>query len=171
MAVYDLVGFTSVESSDLPGVRQQGFKISTAPHSFTPRNRINPLHHIKLLENPSPTISKTAKNQKCLNITSTRISTPLIIPILLPMCGITLRSPTRSLKFWPDYPHLNPRYGTMTSKPGESTRWEIGSYRLRNIAIGLVVSVGVILLVMDQPCFAVEVPELEKHTLGERQDT
>ena len=31
------------------------------------------------------------------------------------------------------------------------------------------VSVGVIL--MDQPCFATEVPELEKHTSGERQDT
>ena len=30
------------------------------------------------------------------------------------------------------------------------------------------VSVGAIL--MDRPCFAMEVPELEKHTLGERQD-
>ena len=31
------------------------------------------------------------------------------------------------------------------------------------------VSVGIVL--MDQPCFVTEVPELEKHTLGERQDT
>ena len=39
----------------------------------------------------------------------------------------------------------------------------------RNIRIGPVVSVGVMLT--DQPCFSMEVPELEKHILGEREDS
>ena len=145
--------------------------MAIAPAFLHPRRNHSNLHYpTKLHKNPSSTTFETAKNRKCLNITLATISaTLLILPILTTMCGITVRWVMRSRKFWPGYLHSNPRYGTTTSKPVGSKTWEAGSCRLRNIGIGLGVSVGVILVV--QPCFATEVQELAKHTLGKREDT
>ena len=109
---------------------------------------------------------RNGKHPKCLSIISATTST---LSILLIMCGVTLQWPTRSREFWPGYLHSNPRNGTTISKPVGSTTWETGSWRLRNIGIGLVVAVRVILVV--QPCFATEVQELVKHTLGKRENT
>ena len=75
----------------------------------------------------------------------------------------------RSWKFWPGYLRSNPRYGTRALGPVGWARWKTGSYKLRNIGIGLVVFVGANLMV--QRCFALEAPGLEKHTLGKRKDT
>jgi len=75
----------------------------------------------------------------------------------------------RSPRYWPGYRLLNHKDGTTIFKPTGSTRLENGLYRLRNIGIGLPVSLEVILL--GQPCFATEVPELAKPLLGKREDT
>ena len=154
----------------MPGL---GFKIKICDRPRFPspqRNYINPLYWSKSPKNPSSITFETVKNPKCRNLTSPTISTTLlIIPILLTMCGITAPWVARSGGFWPGYHHSNPRYATATSKAVGLTRWEIGSYRPRNIGIGLVVSVGAIPLV--QPCFSTEVLESAKHTLGRREDT
>ena len=50
-----------------------------------------------------------------------------------------------------------------------SMKWESGSYKLRNIGIGLVVSVGLNAIV--QLCFATEVQGSARHTLGKRNHT
>jgi len=121
------------------------------------------------------------KNPKCLNFTSTKIPillaipiiliipTVLIQPILLAMCGITARSPTKIPEFWPGYPPLNPRHGTMTSEPVGLRRWETGSYKLRNTEIGSVVPAVMGLIV--QPCFVTEIRGLGRPTLGKGEDT
>ena len=80
------------------------------------------------------------------------------------MCRTTIRWPTRSLKFWPGYLHLSLRYGTATFKPVVLARWETGFYKLKNIGIGLVVSVRLNLVV--QLCFATEVQGSARPTLG-----
>ena len=121
-----------------------------------------------LPENSSSTAAEAAKNTKCLNIPSATSTTLLTIPTLLTMCGITTQWWTRSLKFWPGYLHLSPGHGTTTSKPVGSTRWETGFYKLRNIGIGLAVSMGVNLVV--QPCFAMEGRGLARPILGKRED-
>jgi len=59
---------------------------------------------------------------------------------------------------------LEPRYGTTTLAPVGSTRWETGSYKLSNIRIGLVVSMGVNL--MGRPCFDTEVRGSARPTSG-----
>ena len=145
--------------------------MAIAPSFLHPsRNYINPLSPTKLLKNTTSTTARVRKNPKWRNLTSPTISAILlIIPILLTMCGITARWRTGGRKFWPGYLHSNPRYGTTTSKAVGSTRWETGSSRPRNIGIGSVASVGVVLRV--RPCFATEVLELAKHSLGEREDT
>ena len=97
------------------------------------------------------------------------MSTLLISKILLTKCGIIARSQTKIRKFWPGYLHLNHRHGTTTSEPVGSTRWETGSSKLRNIGIGSVVFVVVVDLIV-QPCFATEVRELARPTLGKRED-
>jgi len=74
--------------------------------------------------------------------------------------------PTRGLKFWPGYPHSNPRYGTRAFEPVGSTGWETGSYRLRNIGIGSAVSVWMGLVV--RPCSAMEARGLGSPTLGRK---
>jgi len=168
------VGFTdSVPlSSGLvgPGFHPWRLKMAIVPAFLhPPRNYINRLSSTKLPKNPSSLTLEAPKNTKCLNPTSTAISTVLIMTILLAMCGITARLLTRSPKFWHGYHHSNPRYGTTTSKAVGSTTSETGSYRPRNIGIGLVVSVGAILQV--QPCFATEVQGLAKHSLGKREDS
>ena len=73
----------------------------------------------------------------------------------------------RSQKFWTGYLHLSPGYGTKTFESEGSMRWETGSYKLRNIGIGLAVSMGVNLMV--RPCFATEVQGLARPTLGKRE--
>jgi len=129
------------------------------------RNHPNPLY-LKSLHKLLSTTFKTATNPKCLSTTSTKISTTLlIIPILLTMCGITVRWLTRSPKLWPGYLHLSPRDGTTTFGPAGLTMWETGSCKLRNIGTGLVIFVGVNAMV--QRCFAMEVPGLARATLGE----
>ena len=143
-------------------------KSPSTPLFFALRNDINLLYLIKPLENSSSATIKTAKDPKCLNISWTTISTLLIIPILLTTCRITTLWPTRSQKSWLGYPRLNLRDGTKTFGPEELTRWETGSYKPKNIWIGLVVFVeGVKLMV--QPCFATEVRVLVKPTLGQRE--
>ena len=118
---------------------------------------------MKLLKNPSSTIFEIAKNTRCLSITS--VATPTLL--ILRMCGITIRWRTRSRKFWPGYPHLNPRDGTRIFEVVGSTRWETGSYKLKNIGIGLVEFVGVNLVV--QPYSVMEAPGLVRPTLGKRR--
>jgi len=146
------------------------FKFAIAPAFLHPQGITLTHYPTKLLKNQSSTIFEAVKDPECRNLTSPTISTtPLIIPILLTMCGITALWVTRSPKFWPGYHHSNLRYGTTTSKHVGSTRWEIGSYGRKNIGTGLVVSVWEILLV--QPCFATEVPGSAKHTLGRREHT
>ena len=173
-AVCNRVGLTGsvLLSCGLTGsrLRLQNFKTVNAPHFLhSSWNYINPPHQAKLLTNSPSATLKRAKNPKCLNVTSTTISTTLlIIPILLTMCGITARWPMRSPKFWPGYLHLNPTCGTTTSKAEGSTKWETGSYGLRNIGNGFVVSVAVNLTV--PLCFATEVRGLAKPTLGKRED-
>ena len=66
---------------------------------------------------------------------------------------------------WPS--PLKPKIRHHDIQTRRSTRWNIGSYRLRNVGIGLVMSMGAILVV--QPCSATGVPELAKRTLGERE--
>ena len=138
--------------------------MAIAPLSSPPRTCIGRLY-IKYLKNPSSTLFGTAKYTKCLNITSTIMSAVLIIS----MCGIPIRWPTRGQKFWPGYLHWKPRDGTTTSKPVGSTRWEAGFYKLRNTGIGVVVFVWVNLTV--QPCFATEVRGLARPSSGEREDS
>ena len=143
-------------------------KSRSPPLFSSPKNHTNALCRIKLPENPSSTTAEAAKNTKCLNIPSATSTTLLIIQTLLTMCGITAPWWTRSLKFWPGYPHLSPGDGTTTSKPVGSTMWETGSCKLRNIGIGLAVSMGVNLVV--QPCSAMEGRGLARPTLGKRED-
>ena len=169
------VGFTdSVPlSSGLvgPGFHPGRLKMAIVPAFLhPPRNYINRrLSSTKLPKNPSSLTLEAPKNTKCLNPTSTAISTVLIMTIPLAMCGITARLLTRSPKFWHGYHHSNPRYGTTTSKAAGSTTSETGSYRLRNIGISLVVLVAAILLV--RPCFVTEARGLAKHLLGKREDS
>ena len=85
------------------------------------------------------------------------------------MCGITIRWPTRSPKFWPGYRHSNPRDDTATFDPVGLKRLETGCYKLKNIGIGLMVLVGVNL--MAQSYFAMEVPGLARPTLGKGEHT
>jgi len=150
-----------------PKLHPQGYKQNRhrPPLFFTPRNHINPLYYIKLLKNPS-SASKTAKNTKCLNITSTTSSS---LAIILAVRQTTILRPSRSLKFWPGYLHLNPRDGTRTFGPIGSTGWATGFYKLRNIGIGLLVFVGVNPMV--RPCFATDVRGLARPTLGKEEGT
>ena len=60
--------------------------------------------------------------------------------------------------------HLTPRHATTTFEPVGSTEWETGSYKPKNIRIGLV---GLIV----QPYFVMEVRGLESPILGKREDT
>ena len=80
------------------------------------------------------------------------------------MCGITIRRPTRRLRFWPGYLNLSPRDGTRTYEPVGPTRWGTGSYKPRNIGVGLVVFMMVNLMV--QLYSAMEAQELTRPTLG-----
>jgi len=57
----------------------------------------------------------------------------------------------------------------MTFEPIGSTRWDTGSYKLRNIGTGLVVLMGANPMV--QPCFATEVQGSARLILGKRKDT
>ena len=108
-----------------------------------------------------------AANKKCLNIALKITSTLLILTFRLEMCRITMHRLTRSPKFWPGYLHLSPRNDITTFDPVESTRWETGSYKPRNIGIGFAVFMRV--NPMAQPCFAMEVPGLARPTLGKRK--
>jgi len=72
----------------------------------------------------------------------------------------------RGRKFWPGYLHLNPRAGTTIFEAVGSTMWEAGSYKLRNIGIGLGFLVAVNLIL--RPCSAMEVQELARPILGKR---
>jgi len=154
----------------LVGVYPRGFGVAITP-AFLRTLGINLLQ-----QNPPHKISrkpilstalKTAKNTKCLDSASPTII--LSISLLLTMCEATLLRLTRGQKFWLGYRHSNPRDGTTKSKPAESTRWETGSYRAKNIGIGLVVSMATDLV--GQPCFAMEIQELARPTLGEREAT
>ena len=60
-----------------------------------------------------------------------------------------------------------PRDATRTFEPAGSMKWETGSYILRNIGIGLVVSVERNVIV--QLCFATEVRGWARHTLGKKR--
>ena len=62
---------------------------------------------------------------------------------------------------------MSPREGTRKFEPIGSTRWETGSYKLRNTGIGLVAFMGVNL--MGQPCFATEARGLARPTLGKEE--
>ena len=70
------------------------------------------------------------------------------------------------LEFWPGYLHLSPRHDTTTFEPVGLTQWETGSYKLRNIRIGLVVLARMDLTV--QPYYAMEVQGLASPILGKR---
>ena len=159
-------GFTSTGSIDwieTPPTRP--------PRTITPAFQVlhpQELHQATLPQKviPKPILHniQTPKNTKCLNITSKITS---ILLILLTMCRITMRWPTRSLKLWPGYLHLSPKDDTTTFEPVGSTRWETGFCNLKNIGIGLVLLVGVDPIA--QPCFAMEVPGLARPTLGKRK--
>ena len=69
------------------------------------KNHINLVYHKVTLESILYTL-QNSKNPKCLNIfPATTTSTPLILLILLTICGITVRWLTRGRKFWPGYLH------------------------------------------------------------------
>ena len=85
------------------------------------------------------------------------------------MCGITARWRMKRLEFWPGYPYWNPRYDTTTFEPVGLMRWGTGSYKLRDIRVGLVVFVAVDLMV--QPYFVMEVQGSARPILGKREDT
>ena len=148
-----------------PGLPHNASKPPLPPLFLIPRNHNNPLYRIKLLKDPSSALFKNSGNLKCLIISAT-ISTVLILII---WCGITLRWLTRGLKFWPGYLHLKPRAGTRTFEPAGSIKWETGSYKLKNIGIGLVVFSGPDVIV--QLYFATEVRGLARPTLGKRSPT
>ena len=120
--------------------------------------------YIKFLKNPSSTLFGAAKYTKCLNTTLAIMSTVLIIL----MCGIPIRWPTRGQRFWPGYLHSSPGHGTRTFGPVGSTRSETGFYELKNIRVGLVFMWANL---MVQPCFATEVRGLARHSSGEREDS
>ena len=126
-------------------------------------------YRIKLVRSPSSTTFEAAKNTKCLNTTSTTTSTLLIPAFLFTMCRIATPRSGKSPKFWPGYLHSNPKDGITTFEPVGSLRWGNGSYKRRNIGIGLVVFVGVYLI--TQLCFAMEVRGLARPTLGKREET
>ena len=128
-----------------------------------PRNHSNQLY-LKSLQNPPSTTIQISENPKCLYIFPATTPTPLILSIPSIMCGITAQWLTRSPKLWHGYLHSSPRDGTTTFGPAGSAGWETGSYKLRNIRTGLLVFVGVNAIV--QRCFAMEVRELVRATLG-----
>jgi len=153
------VGFTDW----LAGLSVARVKVAITPAFLHPQDLHQPTH-MKFLRNPSSTLYRAAKYTRCLNTISTIMSIVLIL-----MCGIPIRWPTRGLKFWPGYLHSNPRDGTTTSKLVGSTRWVTGFYKLRNIGVGLLVFMWVDLMV--QPCFATEVRGLARPSSGEREDS
>ena len=160
-----------------PGLRPQGFKMEIASALLPSPHRPTLPHEI--IQEPSSTTSETTNNAKCLNLTSATITklpilliiipVILIVPtaaiptILLTMCGTTL-SLMKMKEYWTGYPHLTPRHATTTFEPVGSTEWETGSYKPKNIRIGLV---GLIV----QPYFVMEVRGLESPILGKREDT
>ena len=144
------------------GLPLRGVMVAITPASLHPPGLAS-ADSINFLKNPSSTLFRTGKYTKCLNITSTIMSTVLIIL----MCGIPIRWPTRGLKFWPGYLHSNSRNGTTTSKPVGSTRLGTGFYKLKNIGVGFVVFMWLNLMV--QPCFVMEVRGLARPSLGERK--
>jgi len=56
----------------------------------------------------------------------------------------------------------------MTSEPVGLRRWETGSYKLRNIEIGLMVPAAVDKIA--QPCFVTGIRGLGRPTLGKGED-
>ena len=155
----------STRSPDWPRTPTQGFKTTIAPAFLNPQKSRQPTLPHKITQKPIIYTLQDTENPKCLIIPAT-ISTLLIIRILLTMCGITVRWLMRSPKFWPGYLHSNLRDATRTFEPAGSRKWETGSYKLRNIGIGLVVSMGLKLIV--QLCFATEVRGSVRPTLGKR---
>ena len=153
---------------DISGMN--GFKMGIASTFFAPWNYINQLGRIKLLKNHPLQSSKQRNIPKCLT-TSAVISTLLISTILLTRCGITARSLTKIREFWPGYLPLSPIYDTTTFEPVGSTQWETGSYKLRNIRIGLAVTLSVKMGLMVQPYFVMEVRGSASLILGKREDT
>ena len=151
------------------GLRPQGFKPTIAPAFLNPQESHQPTLSHEITPEPILYNLQNGENPKCLNILPATTPIPLTISILSTMCAITIRFLTRGRKFWLGYPHLNLKDGTTIFKPVELTRWETGSYKLRNIEIGLVTFRGVNL--MAQPCIAIEVRGLARPILGKRRYT
>ena len=148
------------------GFPHKASKLPSSPLFLISKNHINPTLLQKITQELIFYTLQNSENQICLTISAT-ISTVLILLIIL--CRITLRWPTRGPKFWPGYLHLSPRDGTRTSEPAGSMKWETGSYKPRHIGIGLVVSAGLNLVV--QLCSATEVRESARPTLGKKNHT
>ena len=166
MEVGSRVGFTSIRSPDWRMIPTQGFKTTIVPTFLNLQESHQPHSTTQNYSRTHPLHSPKQRNPICLTISAT-ISTVLILLIIL--CRITLRWPTRGPKFWPGYLHLNPRDGTRTSEPAGSTKWETGFYKQRHIGIGLVVSARLNLVV--QLCSATEVRESARLTLGKKNHT
>jgi len=148
-----------------PGLPHKASKPALSPHLLYPQKSHQPTLPHKIIQEPALYILQYIENQICLIIPAAT-STVSIQTILLTMCGITARWPTRILGFYHGYLHSNPRDATKTFEPAESMKWETGSCKLRNIGIGLVVSMG--LNVIAQLCFATEVQGSARPTLGKR---